>query len=118
MTRPRGVPDHGSLSEAFYDVSRPETDVLSLFSRVTRWMLINKKAHAHSLLATGRVCHVGWDLTRDDEFSKYSFHFYTSQASSGGQSKPQSAWMLFIQERREQVKRDNPDIAVTQQQKV
>lgn len=26
--------------------------------------------------------------------------------------------MLFIQERREQVKRDNPDIAVTQQQKV
>ncbi len=44
--------------------------------------------------------------------------FQPASSSSGGQSKPQSAWMLFSQERREQVKRDNPDIAVTQQQKV
>ncbi|CAM9541797.1 unnamed protein product, partial [Laminaria digitata] len=40
------------------------------------------------------------------------------QSSAQSQSKPQSAWMLFIQDRREQVKLDNPDIAVTQQQKI
>lgn len=40
------------------------------------------------------------------------------QSGSQAQAKPQSAWMLFIQDRREQVKLDNPDIAVTQQQKV